>query len=165
MVKHGTISSKGNRYKPNVVYAQPISQGLAQPPNIQSDIQTYRSNNSHQSGKEPLTPQNLPHRQATVLPGTLPSSRQQPLFASNKMNDTSISSNSNFTDSTRHMSGYRHVHLVRAPSGLESSGQMQKFSDEKSIGGFFNPNLNLRRTASIHNNNLEGIKEESAFYH
>ena len=42
---------------------------------------------------------------------------------------------------------------------------MQRFSDEKSIGGFFSQNLNLRRTASIQGNNLEGIREEPRTYH
>ena len=77
------------------------------------------------------------------------------------MGETSISSASNLNnrESMRHMAGYRHVHVVRQPSLMDST-KMSDLNDSKRIGGFFSPALNLRRTNTIEKDYLSGIREE-----
>ena len=60
-------------------------------------------------------------------------------------------------DSMGYMSGYKHIHIVKAPSLLENESQFNQMNDSKRIGGFFS-GCNLRHTNSIRGDHLSYIR-------
>ena len=67
-------------------------------------------------------------------------------------------------DSLHYMTDYQHVNIVRAPSYMESSGQINQLGSSDNISSFFNSEMSLKKTNPGDNSGrrMEWIREEPA---
>lgn len=112
----------------------------------------------HEQGSSKPSKQDSPQKTKNRAPRSPPEALPPPL--PEQRQSSFIKKTSSINDNPSHLQQYHHVHIVRPPSYLESSGQMTMFQDEKNIKKLLNPNLSIRFSNPPYKPTLEGIREE-----